>query len=105
MFETSGTYRLMPDPTLSRDTVIKDLKDDISKHKQEGNYYKVLKRMFSLYVMDKHMEQVEFLTSIFNYELGRLYEKICNLKAIELVHEFYPDEKKQKKELIKTYFY
>jgi hypothetical protein len=92
-FETSGTYRLMPDPTLSRDKVIKDLKDDISKHKQEGNYYKVLKRMFSLYVMDRNREQVEFLISIFNSELGRLYEKICNLKAIELVHEFYPDEK------------
>ena len=83
----------MPDPTLSRDKVIKDLKDDISKHRQEGNYYKVLKRMFSLYVMDKNMEQVEFLISIFNSELGGLYEKICNLKAIELVHEFYPDEK------------
>ena len=43
--------------------------------------------------MDKNMEQVEFLISIFNSELGGLYEKICNLKAIELVHEFYPDEK------------
>jgi flagellar biosynthesis regulator FlbT len=57
----------MPDPTLSRDKVIKDLKDDISKHRQEGNYYKVLKRMFSLYVMDKNMEQVEFLISIFKF--------------------------------------
>ena len=38
------------------------------------------------------MSQVEFLIKIFNTDLGKLYEVICILQAVELVYEHYDDD-------------
>ena len=63
----------------------------LKKHQKEGNYYKCLKRRFSIYVIYKNMSQIEYLVDIFNSELGKIYETICILEAVELVHESYED--------------
>jgi hypothetical protein len=86
-FETSGTYRMVPVMGMSLEKVVKDLKENMKKHVKEGNYYKGLKRMFSIYVMFKNMSQVEFPMKIFNTDMGKLYEIICILQAVELVSE------------------
>ena len=49
--------------------------------------------MFSIYVIYKNMSQIEYLVDIFNSELGKIYETICILEAVELVHENYTDER------------
>lgn len=92
-YETSGTYRLVPVAGMTLEKVVTDLKDNIKKHIKEGNYYKCLKRMFSIYIMFKNMTQVEFLIKIFNTDMGKLYEVICILQAVELVYEHYSDER------------
>ena len=92
-FETSGTYGMVPVMGQTLEKVVKDLKDNIKKHIREGNYYKRLKRMFSIYVLFKNMSQVEFLIQIFNTDLGQLYEIICILQAVELVYEHYQDDR------------
>ena len=92
-FETSCTYRMVPVMGMSLDKLIKELKEDIQTHQKEGNYYKCLKIMFSIYVIYKNMSQIEYLVDIFNSELGKIYETICILEAVELVHENYKDER------------
>ena len=42
--------------------VVKYLKDKIKKHIREGNYYKCLNRMCSIYVIRKNMTHIEFRT-------------------------------------------
>ena len=39
------------------------------------------------------MSQIEYLVDIFNSELGKIYETICILEAVELVHEHYTDDR------------
>jgi len=61
--------------------------------------------MFSIYVMFKNMSQMEFLKKSFDTDLGKLYEIICILQAVELVSEHYKDERagekiKKKPELL-----
>lgn len=71
----------------------KHIKDDIEIYLAEGEYWKVLKRWFSIYFLYNNVESIEFLVRVFNSELGKLYEKVCNLQAIELLYEFYKDDR------------
>ena len=48
--------------------------------------------MFSIYVLYKNMGQAEFLIKVFNSDLGKIYEKVCNLEAIEIIHTYYKDK-------------
>ena len=92
-FESSGTYRMVPVAGMTLEKVVTYLKENIKKHIKEGNYYKCLKRMFSIYIMYKNMSQVDFFIKIFNTDLGKLYEIICILQAVELVYEHYDDDR------------
>ena len=84
---------MVPVMGMSLDKLVKALKEYIQKHQKEGEYYKCLKRMFSICVIYKNMSQKEYLVEIFNSELGKIYETICILEAVELVHENYTDER------------
>ena len=44
LFETSGTYRMVPVMGMSLEKVARDLKEYMKKHVKEGNYYKGLKK-------------------------------------------------------------
>ena len=92
-FESSGTYRMVPVAGMSLEKVVKYLKDNIKKHIREGNDYKCLRRMLSIYVMFKNFSQVECLIQGFNTDMGKLYEVICILQAVELVYEHYDDDR------------
>ena len=98
IWEASCIYNLTnTGEKITLDSIVRNIKEDIEEYKKEGQYYKVLKRMFSIYVLYNNTGQIEFLIRVFNSELGKLYEKICNMKAIELVSEFYTDKDTEEK--------
>ena len=96
-YEASCVYNVSSNETLTVDQVAKHIKEDIEKYLAEGKYWKVLKRWFSIYILYNNVESIEFLVRVFNSELGKLYEKVCNLQAIELLHEFYKDDRTMEK--------
>jgi predicted nucleotidyltransferase len=68
------------------------LEDDIKELKQENKYFKVLKRMFSIAMLKNNVNFAQFLMNVFNSDLGKKYEVLCNLKAMELVNQHYHDQ-------------
>ena len=71
------------------------LLEDIEKLEKEGEYYKMLKRLFSLFKLEgnKRNKELVYLTKVFNSELGRIYLETKTLEAIKLFKEHYKDEK------------
>ena len=41
----------------------------------------------------KNVASVEFLVQVFNSELGKVYQKVCNLSAIEILFQYYKDDR------------
>ena len=76
---------------------IDDIKDDYDVLIQEGNNYKALKRLFSIYKFTKNRTQAIKLTTFFNSEYGKLYEINSNLKTIQLMTQYYDDDSVNKK--------
>ena len=76
------------------------LKEDIDELIKEKQYYKVLKRLFSLYRIDKDYEKLLQLNEIFNSELGEKYKKISNLKTLSVIKDEYNDYSTHKKIII-----
>ena len=89
LWEASAVYNMMAESELKFDDLVKDIKEDIEEYKAEGQYDKVLKRVFSLNVLFQNIGDVEFLIKIFNSRLGKLYERVCNMKAVELLYTHY----------------
>ena len=90
-YEVSCRYNFR-EHGMQKHEVIRELEEDAEKLESEGNYYKVLKRLFSIYVRESNQSKLEYLAKVFNSPLGASYEKICNLKAMELVHQNYKDK-------------
>jgi len=84
--EVSVIYQFSELPT--SEEYKKSVKEDITELEREGNYYKVLKRLFSLYKADKNQKGLVQLTKIFN-EYGKVYQQISNLEAIQTVLKYY----------------
>ena len=96
-FEASCVYKLTNDDILTRENIMKNIKEDIEEYKAKGYYYKVLKRWFSIYLLYNNIAPVEFLVQVFNSELGKVYEKVCNLQAIEVLYQYYKDDRTMEK--------
>lgn len=79
---------------------IDSLKDDIKELLKEGNYYKVLKRYFALYKTMGDKKKLLDLTKYFNSDMGAMYQKTSNLKALKLLLDNYDDENTIKKVII-----
>lgn len=94
--EISSIYKFNS-TKLSKIDYIEQLDKDIIELKKEKKYYKVLKRMFSKYKIEKDSTQMIELSKIFNGESGKLYKKISNMEAIELIRKYYDDAKTNKK--------
>lgn len=94
LWEASAVYSMMPESEIKFDDLVKDIKKDMEEYRAEGQYYKVLKRVFSLNVLYQNIADAEFLIRIFNSKLGKLYERICNMKAIELLYTYYSTDSK-----------
>jgi len=58
-----------PDPV----DIVKSLKENILAYKEEGNYFKAIKRQFALAKYQGDVKTVQRLTPILNSDLGRLY--------------------------------
>jgi len=70
----------------------KTLNQDLTELINEGNYYKALKRVFSLLKNDEANKPVLVkLSKIFNSNIGFVYQRLNNLKAVKLFNETYKD--------------
>ena len=91
-YEASCIYRFQADAAMTLQAVQADLAADAAEFLRAKNYYKALKRRYSLAVLGNHRAEIEALTRVFNSELGKQYERLCNLKAMALVREHYKDK-------------
>lgn len=94
--EVSIIYSFSP-AVESKADYVASLKDDIVELDKEHNYYKILKRLFSLYKIHNKKPKLVELTKFFNSDIGALYQKNSNLKAIKLLLEKYQDQDTIKK--------
>jgi exonuclease SbcC len=79
--------------TLTTDQLISNIYKDIDELKnKEKDYYKILKRYFSIFKIKKNNDMLLYLTEIFNSDLGKLYQKVNNLEAIKIIIENYDDK-------------
>jgi Skp family chaperone for outer membrane proteins len=86
--EISEMYRLNINGRKNYDdaNIVEELKKEIEKYKKEGNYYKVLKREFSLLRhQDKNKKRQIKLINLFNSNAGLLNNLINQLKIIQNV--------------------
>ena len=77
--------------------VIQDLNTEIKDNIKDKNYFKALKRLFSLYKAEGQTKKQIPLSVFFNSEVGRAYETVSNLKAIKLLQQHYKGEEVEKK--------
>ena len=73
------------------------LKSDIEELTREKEYYKILKRLFSIAKIKKQTATMRRLTQVFNGPLGAQYQRISNLEAIALLLQNYDDEVTKRK--------
>jgi hypothetical protein len=66
---------------------VKDIETDYKELIKEGNYYKALKRLFSIYKITNNKAEAVKLTKFFNSKYGKLYELNSNLKTILLIKD------------------
>ena len=78
-------------------TKIERLKADYHELVKEGDIYKSLKRLFSIYKIKKEYPKLKQLTQLFNSNIGKLYESNSNLKTIQLLKTMYHDIQTKKR--------
>ena len=78
-------------------TKIERLKADYDELVKEGDIYKSLKRLFSIYKIKKEYQKLKQLTQLFNSNIGKLYETNSNLKTIQLLKTMYNDIQTKKR--------
>jgi DNA adenine methylase len=88
--ELSSIYSFSPLPPIRE--LIEKIRGDFTMYYNEGNYYKSLKRMYSIYRLQDKKEKLVELSTLFNSETGYKYSISSNLKAIKLLLEHYSDD-------------
>ena len=73
---------------------IESIKNDYEELIKEGNNYKALKRLFSIYKISKNKIEAVKLSKFFNSKFGKLYGLNSNLKTLMLIKDI--PELKQK---------
>lgn len=74
---------------------IEQIEDEFRDLMKEKNYYKALKRLFSIFRAQKDSKQLVRLTRFFNGPNGLLYQKISSIEALEKLQEYYKEELKR----------
>ncbi len=105
----SVVYNLFADK-LSLPHLINGLNKDIADLVDDGQYYKALKRKYSIYKIKGDTEQMKKLNDVFNSDLGLKYKVASNLEAMDLVKEHYKDDLTKKRmkinlDYLKLYHY
>ncbi|WP_395652575.1 hypothetical protein [Brevundimonas sp.] len=85
--ELSIIYSFSESKINFKTSILNDIKE-LVKNKQ---YYKILKRKFSLLDKTKDIKKLLLLMRFFNSETGREYSQLNNLKAIKLLIDNYSD--------------
>jgi hypothetical protein len=83
----------------SKDHTISQIQESYHELKDEGNYYKSLKRLYSIFKIKRNYKKLITLTKFFN-STGAKYEVVSNLKTIQILLEHYNDIMTKKKVLI-----
>ena len=83
----------------TKDDMIAQIQESYHELKDEGNYYKSLKRLYSIYKIRRNYKKLVELTRFFN-DTGSKYEVVSNLKTIQLLLEHHHDSFTNKKVLI-----
>jgi len=97
--EVSVIYSFTPE-TPTKEEYIKSLEGDIKDLRKEGKYYKILKRQFNIYKTQGQKKELLQLSKIFNGELGRDYQLVSNLEAMEKVLEYHQEPSLFKKIIV-----
>ena len=88
--ELSSIYSFSPMPPIR--VLIEKIRGDFNMYYNDGNYYKSLKRMYSIYKLQDKKQKLVELSTLFNSETGYKYSISSNLKAIKLLLEHYSDD-------------
>ena len=90
--EASCIYSLKQLPQ-TQEEYKKEIEEDVRELKNEGKWFKVLKREFSLARVNGEEEKAIKLLSVFNTQLGQTYKIISSLEACQLVKKYYDADK------------
>jgi len=71
--------------------VVKEIEKDIIDLLKEKNYYKVIKRLFSIAKIQNDKPRGKLISTFLNNYTGGEYKQLSNLKAIKLLLENYDD--------------
>jgi len=96
--EASCIYSFYGEKLTKKEYLIQ-LEEDISELKKEKNYFKILKRMFSIYKIKGNENKIKLLLQVFNSNLGNIYKKISNVEAIDIIKDYYNSEALTKKRI------
>lgn len=77
----------------------KEINQNIEKLKKEKDYFKILKRLYLLSMINNDNNKYELLTNFFNSEIGSYYKEITNIEAIELIKKYYGNDALTKKRI------
>ena len=91
--EVSCIYNFQVANKVKEDEYVESLRQDIKEYKSKGNYYKVLKRLFSFYKINDDKTNLKRLTSFFNNKYGQVYQETANLEAIQKLKSLFPEHK------------
>ena len=89
VFKEVSTVHIFKENDMDTDGIIQKLTDDYSELIDNGEHFKAMKRAFSIYKIQKDYPNMKRLTSLFNSNLGKLYEINSNLKTILLLKTMY----------------
>ena len=91
VFKEVSIMYIFKENDMDTDDIIKKLTDDYSELIYNGENFKAMKRAFSIYKIQKDYPNMKRLTSLFNSNLGKIYEINSNLKTILLLKTMYDD--------------
>jgi hypothetical protein len=97
VFKEVSIMYIFKENEMDTDDMIKKLTDDYSELIDHGENFKAMKRAFSIYKIQKDYPNMKKLTSLFNSNLGKIYEINSNLKTILLLKIMYDDPRTTKR--------
>ena len=77
----------------TKEEVIKLINKDKNEFIKDKNYFKALKRIFSIYNLEDNKKEMVKLTNFFNSKYGKEYKIVSNLKTIKMIKEKYKNNK------------
>jgi hypothetical protein len=67
---------------LTKTDYLENITQDIKSYLNDGNYWKALKRIFSIARLNDEKRRIERLVPVFNGDLGRLYSVLSDIRIL-----------------------